>query len=69
MKRQLSEKAQRFLTKKPTKIGTVQGYSYYECPIHGDETYMKVITPEGKLKTSCHYELDDQLECFDSENI
>ena len=54
----LSEKAQAFLAKKPEYFGEVAGHNYYECPINGDESPMRVITKEGKLKTSSFWDMD-----------
>ena len=65
-----SEKAAaKFWSLKPCKISTIQGHKYYECPLNGDEVPMIVVTPEGVVQYSHHHEIDDQLDCFDSEYI
>lgn len=57
MQDKLSDKARAFLERKPTLIGRVLGYAFYESPTYGDEAPMLMITPEGKLKHTEFYEL------------
>jgi hypothetical protein len=61
----LSEKAERFLAKKPEYIGTIRGYRFYEHPTLGDESPLIVITPGGKLRKSDFWELPDGLDICD----
>ena len=56
---QLSDKARAFLAKKPTLIGRVAGHAFYEHPTYGDESPLIMITPDGKVKKSDHWELPD----------
>ena len=56
----LTDNANRFLTRHPYCYGTIRGYSFYECPIYGDETDLKCITPEGKLISTSEYEWDHE---------
>lgn len=53
----LSDKARTFLAKKPTLIGCVAGHRFYEHPTYGDESPLIMITPDGKVKRSDHWEL------------
>ena len=48
-KRKLSDKAQKFLAKKPTLIGSVAGSKFYEHPTGGDESPLIEITPQGTI--------------------
>jgi hypothetical protein len=43
----------------PTLVGIVAGVSYYECPYRGDESPLRYIDSEGKLRTSDYWELED----------
>jgi hypothetical protein len=52
----LTENAKNFLAKNPVLIATVAGIRFYECPVRGDESPLRYITPEGKLKTSDFWE-------------
>lgn len=53
----LTERAKKFLARNPTLIGRVAEYEFYEHPELGDETDLKVITPDGRLKSSGFYDL------------
>ena len=56
----LSEKAQKLLSRKPTHIQTLMGYKFYEHPDLGEDTFMLCITPCGNVYTSCFMELLDK---------
>ena len=58
----LSDNAKKFKEHNPTYIGTMAGHKYYEDPIYGDEAPLKVITPEGELKTSIWWEMPDDVD-------
>lgn len=60
----LSEKAKAFMLKSPTYIGTVMGHKLYEHPTRGDEEYLYAITPDGKVKKTCWYEMPS---CYEIE--
>jgi hypothetical protein len=50
----LTDNADKFLSLGPDLFGRIAGYRFYECPIYGDETTLKAITPDGRLiSTSC----------------
>jgi hypothetical protein len=61
----ISEKASKFMSKKPTHVGTVLGYRFYEHPDYGDETTLKVITPLGKIKSTSFWDIPTTLEVID----
>ena len=61
----LTANATKFLALNPTRLAGRRGYTFYECPIHGDEARIKAITPEGKLVTTDSYELDDINDWID----
>lgn len=65
----LSEKAQAFMNKKPTLIGVMLGHKFYEHPTMGDEAPLYVITPEGKIKRSFHWEMPSHLEVMSASDI
>ena len=67
MAKQLSHKAQKFLSHKPERLGNVQGYHFYEHPVFGDESFLRVITPEGDLKIYPDFTMPDGLD-FDPED-
>lgn len=48
----LSKKAQSFLAKSPTFIGTVGGINFYENPILGDESPLIYIGQDRKVRVS-----------------
>jgi len=56
--RNLTENAKKFLAMEPFKYGRISGYTFYECPIYGDENFVKAITPDGKLVSTGNYEYD-----------
>ena len=66
----LSDKAKKFKALNPTFLCRLKGHSLYECPTFGDEGYIVAITPEGKVKRTCFYEIpsrdemDYQLEAW-----
>jgi hypothetical protein len=55
----LSDKAAAFLARKPTLIGIVAGNYFYEHPTYGDESPLVMISSEGNVRLSDHYELPD----------
>ena len=61
----LSDKAKAFLDRKPTYIGTVSGYRFYEHPTLGDESPLVMITLEGKVRVSTFWELPDAFEIIE----
>ena len=63
-----SAKAQ-FFALDPHLWAELEGHKYYECPINGDTVPMVVVTPEGVVKYSCHYEIEDQEREFDYVHI
>lgn len=62
----LTENAKAFLAMEPALMGQVAGVYFYEHPVHGDESPMMMITREGKLKTSCWFEMPSYEEVIDS---
>lgn len=58
----LTENAKKFLAQKPLLIGVVLGYEFYEHPGLGDETDLKVLTPDGRLVSSGYYDLPSTQE-------
>ena len=65
-RRKLSEKAKAFInqTPKPTFIGRVGDYDFYEDPINGDEAPLIEIGPDGKVKRSDFWETPDIDELY-----
>ena len=61
----LTANAKKFLAMNPTYLTRRRGYTFYECPIHGDEARIKAITPEGKIVSTDSYELDDLNDWID----
>ena len=59
-----SDKAAAFLAKRPALIGMVAGHTFYECPVMGDEETLYAVTPAGKLKHTCFWELPTTDELF-----
>ena len=55
----LSPKAQKFMDRKPTRIGTVAGVRFYEHPELGDEGFLIVITRRGTIAVSNFWELPE----------
>ena len=64
MNKPVTDNAIKFMDKNPTFIGTVAGFDFYEHPTLGDETTLRVITPEGKVKDSGCYELPSFMDGF-----
>lgn len=63
----LTENAQKFLAKNPTLLETKWGYSFYEHPTLGDETDIKMITPDGKYKSTDCYDMESIHEWLENE--
>ena len=61
----MTPNAEKFLAKNPTRLTASRGYTFYECPIHGDEARIKAITPEGKLVSTDSYETSDLNDWID----
>ena len=57
MTRNLTDNAKKFLAKEPTRIGSVAGHVFYECPVQGDEGPLKVLMPDGRIMRSGYWEL------------
>lgn len=55
----LSDAAQRYMDRNPTKIGVVAGIPFYEDIAFGDEKPLLYISREGKLGRSPWYELPE----------
>lgn len=62
----LTENAKKFLSKNPTLLGCYNAYRFYECPIHGDESDIKVITREGKYKRTGCYDMDAVIDAVNN---
>lgn len=62
MNKPQTEKAIRFMAMKPTLIGRVRGYDFYEHPEYGDESPLRTITPDGRVKKTEFYELPTAAE-------
>jgi hypothetical protein len=58
----LTDNAKKFLENKPVLIGSVLGYRFYEHPKLGDETDLKVLTPDGRIVSSGYYDLPSKSE-------
>jgi hypothetical protein len=54
----LTENAEKFLSRNPSFLGRFKGYSFYECPIHGEDANIKAITIDGKLATTNCWDYD-----------
>ena len=65
----LSENAKKFLARRPFRLGTIQGYRFFEDPTHGDEGYLWAITPAGKLKNTreIEFDIDDLTYWIDNQ--
>ncbi len=68
MRKTLSEEAHRFARLNPTLIGSVLGHYFYEHPVHGDESPLVMIKPNGDLLVSDWYELPTLTEMLDYLN-
>lgn len=62
---ELHYRAQLFMERNPTKIGTVLGRTYYEHPTRGDEAPLYYISDEGRLCQSSFYELPSVEEMLE----
>ncbi len=60
-----TENAVKFLAKKPTLLGRVNGVDLYEHPELGDESPLMAITPEGKVRRTDHWEVPTSAEAQD----
>lgn len=56
---ELSDIAKAFLRREPELLGLVMGHYFYEDPVHGDESPLWMISPEGKLKRTCCWEVPE----------
>lgn len=62
----LTENAKKFLAKNPTKLGSQFGYDFYEHPVLGDETDIRMITPTGEYKRTGCYDMESVSDWLDS---
>ena len=60
----MSPKAEKFLAKNPSVLGTVQGCKYYEHPDRGDEAAARIVY-KGELYSSGFYEVPCEYEHMD----
>ena len=47
----------KFKSMNPTVIGRVSGYTFYECPVHGDETALYATDSNGHWGKTRFWEL------------
>ncbi len=47
----------KFKSMNPTVIGRVSGYTFYECPVHGDQTALYATYGNGNWGKSQFWEL------------
>ena len=59
MIRFLSPLANEFLELKPVQIAVVDGYEFYEHPIHGNKSPLICITPLGRKKMTPFWDAPD----------
>lgn len=58
----LSLKARNFLSQRPTLVGAVLGYRFYEHPTRGDEAPLIAITPDGRVIPTDWWECPSMFE-------
>lgn len=59
-----TQNAQKFLAQNPTLIARIFGVDLYEHPLYGDETTLKAITADGRLKNTPFWEIPDTEEAL-----
>ena len=55
---------EKFMTKEPTFIGSIQGWRFYEHPVYGDEVEL-VVTHNGQAAYSGFYDMPNHDEWLD----
>lgn len=54
-----TKRAEKFLAQNPYFWGTMYGIDFYECPVHGDETYVKAIDETGEYRCTGYWDLPE----------
>ena len=57
--------ATKFLGQAPHFYGSLSGHDFYECPVNGEDSPIKCVTPAGKIVTTNCMDWDtDELACW-----